>query len=150
LRRNAYVLASKNQFQSAELVLSRLVELGYESIEDKELLGYVHYELGNYEMCRQVNEELLEIDSENAYASKGLGLALYKDGNIEDGLFHMYRAIYMKKGINAEIHYDLFSVLLDLKREDEARKVRDLAKECSNYSLWQERFDTVLPGGLTS
>ena len=150
LRKNAYVLASKGQFQSAELVLSKLIQLGYESIEDKELLAYVHFELGNFEMCEQINKEVLEVDPENAYASKGLGLALYKIGRTEDGLNHLYRAIDMKKGVNAEVYYDLFSVLLELKREDDAREVRDMAKSCSNYSVWQEKFDAALTEILAS
>ena len=144
LLKNAYALIAKKQFQSAEMVLAKLLSIKPDVIEYLEIYGYVHFELGNYELCRQVNTEILAVDPENAYASKGLGLALYKDGNIDDGLKHMYGAIQMKNGVNAEIYYDLFAVLLSLMRRDEAIKVKEQAKVCENYQIWQERFDTAL------
>ena len=84
------------------------------------------------------------MDGDNAYASKGLGLALYKAGKREEGLQHMYGAIQMKKGLNAEIFYDLFVVLLAADRKDEAKQVMEQAKTCHNYADWQERFKEAL------
>ena len=144
LLKNAYALTQKKQFQSAAIVLAKLIFQNPDIIEIKELYGYVHYELENYELCEQINREILISDPENAYASKGLGLALCKLAQVDEGLDHMYRALDMKNGVNAEIYYDLYAVLLSLKRKDAAMQVKEQARVCDNYSDWLERFDSAL------
>jgi len=144
LYKNAYALANKKQYQSAEIVASKLLSQKPGCMEIKELLGYINFELGNYELCEKINREILDVDPENAYASKGLGLALFKMGQEEGGLSHMYRAIHMKNKVNAEIHYDLFAVLLSLQRIDEAVQVKEKAKGYDDFIAWQERFDAGL------
>jgi len=143
LLNNAYSLANKKQFQSAEIVLSKLVSITPDSIKPKEILGYVHYELGNYELCEETNRQILISDPENAYASKGLGLALIKQGQIEDGLGHMHRAKNMKNA-NAEIFYDLYVTHLLLQQNSEAMKIKEDARKCSDYSDWEEQFNTAM------
>jgi tetratricopeptide (TPR) repeat protein len=91
----------------------------------------------------KINREILTADPDNAYASKGLGLALYRMGQITEGLEHMYNAINMKHGVNAETYYDLYAVLLTLKREDEALQVRGQAQKCDNYPDWLEQFNAA-------
>jgi len=150
LRNNACSLASKGQFQSAELVLAKLLDMNPQDVEMKELYGYVHFELGNYELCARQNREVLRINPESAYATKGLGLALYRQGNVEDGLKHMYDAINMKNGSNAEIYYDLFAVLMSLQRIEEALQVKELAKSSTGYDIWHEQFESALASTATN
>jgi len=143
LLNNAYSLATKKQFQSAEIVLSKLMGITPDSIDAKALLGYVHYELGNYELCENTNRQLLMSDPENAYATKGLGLSLIKLGQTENGLGYMYRAINMKNA-NAEIFYDLYVTHLSLEQDAEAMKIKEDAKKCDDYSIWEERFNKAV------
>ena len=144
LLNNAYFLANEKQFQFAEIFLSKFLSQEPDNTEAKELLGYIHYELGNYELCEKINTEILAADPENAYASKGLGLAECKTGHVEDGVSHMYKATNMVKGVNCEIFYDLFITLLSLQRNNEAQEVKIRAEGCSDYSDWDERFCKAL------
>ena len=140
---NAYSLALKKQFQSSEIVLSKLCLLTPDCMETKSLLGYVHFELGNYELSERFNRDVLKVDPANAYASKGLGLALCRQGQIEDGVNYMYQAINMEKDVGSEIHFDLFAVLMHLHRRADAMAVKAKAQECSDYSEWKDRFESL-------
>jgi len=142
---NAYSLVNKKQFQSAEIVLSKLLTIAPDNIDAMEMLGYAHYELGNYELCKMTNRDILMSDPENAYASKGLGLALIKLGQTEDGLGHMYRAIEMKNA-NAEIFYDLYVTQLSLRQNSEAMKTKEAAMKCDDFSDWKEHFNKADTG----
>jgi len=143
LHKLAYSLINKKQFQSADLVLDKLLAKQPDNIEYMELSGYVSFELQNYESCENVNRRILKINPEDAYASKGLGLALYRLGNIEDGLMHLYNAIRMKEGVNAEIYYDLCVVLQDLQKNKELVQIKNEAEKCENYEEWRSQFDNL-------
>ena len=143
LHKLAYVLIHKKQFQSAGFALDKLLLNRPGNIAYMELSGYVNFELQNYGLCEEINRNILRIDPENAYASKGLGLALYRSGDVEGGLIHLYNAIHMREGVNAEIYFDLCVVLFELQRNTELLKMKNKAKSCEDYSEWQPQFDRI-------
>lgn len=136
-------LLSEEQFQVAELTISRLLELRPDDFKYLEWLGYVHYNLENYKLCYEVNQKLMMKDSSCFNAKKGIGLSLCKMGHIEEGLDILYSLLENQKD-NAENFYDIYTILLENNCEEEAEKVLVGAKQCTNYDKWREAFNEII------
>jgi tetratricopeptide (TPR) repeat protein len=56
-------------------------------------MGYVYFQLKDYEQCQEVNTKALEIDPDDAYALKGLGICLATLGREEEGIELLKKAV---------------------------------------------------------
>jgi radical SAM protein with 4Fe4S-binding SPASM domain len=79
----------EGKWQLASLAIQRTLELSPEDVELLRLYGYVSFNLENYEVARDANLDALRHQPDDAYATKGLGLSLYKLGAVEEGLKHL-------------------------------------------------------------
>ena len=86
-------LINKEKYQIAQIVLEHALSLDKNNLEVMKLLGYVNYRLQNYQLAKEINEEVLKHDNNGSYAHKGLGLSLCKLGETRKGLKHLYIAI---------------------------------------------------------
>lgn len=127
----ALELVEKNQFQIAELLIDRAIRLGCSDKNIIALNGFVHYKLENYEESKLINEKLLELNSKDAYANKGLGLNLCKLGEVEKGLNYLERAIELCSENDMDPYYDLAITLIENDKKDRAREVLEIAKSKS-------------------
>lgn len=131
LYNEALKLVEKKQFQIAELLINRSITLGYEDKEVLQLSGFVNYMLGNYEKSKDINEKLLEINPNDPYTNKGLGLNLCKLGDVEEGLNYLERSIQLCDEKDMEPYYDLIINLIKYNKNDRARQVLDIARSKS-------------------
>jgi radical SAM protein with 4Fe4S-binding SPASM domain len=142
---SALKLSEQKQFQIAELLTERGLEIERDNIKILSLHGYVNYMLGNYEISKQTNEKVLTFNSENAYANKGLGLCLSKLGNLEKGLIHLKKAMKLCDIDYMDPYYDCAITLIEHNRKDEASVVLKEAREKSDefYQTNKELYKSL-------
>jgi len=116
-------LAQNEDFQLAEIHLSRALELKPGDTELLNLLGYTHYFLENYPECETCNRRVLETDADNAYSLKGLGLALSKQGDVEEGIGLLKKAVERCDENFMDPYHDLAVTLMENNRCPEALAV---------------------------
>jgi radical SAM protein with 4Fe4S-binding SPASM domain len=117
---------ANQEFQSAQLVLDRLLQLRPDDVASLDRLGFVHYQMDNYPCCRDANLRSLALAPDNAYAMKGLGVCLARMGELDAGLASLRRAVATAPGF-LDAWHDLAVTLAGAGRADEARGVLDAA-----------------------
>ena len=85
--------------------------------------GFVAYQLGDYAGCRDLNEKALAREPLNAYAMKGLGLALVRLGLVEEGIARLRERLRHSPPSFLDPYHDLALVLVEENRLLEAREV---------------------------
>jgi radical SAM protein with 4Fe4S-binding SPASM domain len=123
----ARALAADGEIQLASLTLDRLLAVAPEHEEALLLQGYASFMTGNFAQCRAVNEKALDLDPGNAYARKGLGMALHRLGETDNGLDHLRRAAASARPEDMDAYHDLIVVYLEAGRRDEARQALEAA-----------------------
>ena len=84
-----------------------------------DLGGFVCFFLGDYVATESYCRRALAIKSDHAYACKGLGLALARQGRVEEGVQSLERAIALAPEW-VDSYWDLAVTLLEAGRSDEA------------------------------
>lgn len=136
LYETALEMAEKKQFQIAELLIDRAITLGKNDRNTLALNGFVNYMLENYEESMIINNKLLEKDSSDVYANKGLGLNLCKLGDLENGFIYLEKAVELSNENDMDPYYDLAITLIEHNRKDRAKEILEIAKSKS-----QEFYD---------
>lgn len=85
-------------YQEAAIVLSRLLELEPEHEKALVAKAYAEYMCGNYEICKEDNAKALALNEENADALSGYAIALFKLGDVQDGIKNMKKAVALSGG----------------------------------------------------
>lgn len=137
--------ADNENFQLAEILLSKAIEMGNKDIKLLEFYGYVSFMLGNYVDAKEANEAVLKIDPENAYANKGMGLSLGRLGEIDKGIEFLRKAIQLSDENFTDPYYDLAVLLFENDRKAEALSVIEdgRTKYKSFEALSQELYDLL-------
>jgi radical SAM protein with 4Fe4S-binding SPASM domain len=78
--------AREQEYQKASQLLDRLLELETGHHEALRLKGFTEFMNGNYALSEGVNRRILSVEPQDAYAKKGLGLALFRQGKRDEGL----------------------------------------------------------------
>lgn len=78
LFKDANSAIQNNQVQEAALIAEQLIGIDSNCVEAYKLKGYAEFMCGNYEQSEKDNRAALELSKDNAYAWKGLALAIYK------------------------------------------------------------------------
>ena len=60
--------------------------------------AYAEYMCGNYEICKEDNAKALALNEENADALSGYAIALFKLGDVQDGIKNMKKAVALSGG----------------------------------------------------
>ena len=77
--------------------------------------GFAEFMCGNYSLCEAANRKALELYPNDTYALKGLGLALHKLGDSEQGLKLIEEAAKLTNYADADIMHDLNYVRQEMK-----------------------------------
>ncbi|MCM1273663.1 MAG: radical SAM protein [Clostridium sp.] len=93
-------------YQEAAIILERLLELDPKNEKALVVKAYAEYMCGNYEICKEDNAKALEIDKENADALSGYAIALYRLGDIKNGIDKMKNAVIISGG-RSDLREDL-------------------------------------------
>jgi radical SAM protein with 4Fe4S-binding SPASM domain len=118
-------------YQFAEVYLSRALKLDPANIEILDLLGFVHYFLENYDESKGYNLKAIGINPRDAYANKGLGLALVKLGSVDEGIAHLKKAIELADGTFLDPYFDCALVLGEQGRTEEAISILEKGRALS-------------------
>jgi len=121
-------LTMKGEFQLAALSLERAMEIEPENIDVLQLHGYVSFSLNNLEECRKSNQQVLDIDAENVYANKGLGLALHRLGDSDGGISYLQKAVALASEDDTDPYHDLAAVYMETGQRDKAEALLKGAK----------------------
>jgi len=84
-----------------------------------DLFGFVRFFQGSFAEAEAHCRNALRVDPDRAYAHKGLGLCLARQGKIEEGIVSIERAITLRPSW-FDPYWDLAVVLSDVGRFDEA------------------------------
>lgn len=140
IERADFFINHKN-YQLAEISLSLALKKDKDNIDILNKLGFVNYQLGNYKLAKEANEAVLNLDSKNCYASKGLGLSLIKLKEIDTGLDYLHKSIDLIDGSYLDPYYDLAITLLELDKKDEAIKIIETAtNKYPNFKDLRDKF----------
>lgn len=78
LLEKASLAVQKHQIQEAALMAEQVIKLDPKNVEAYKLKGYAEFMCGNYEQSEKDNRAAIALSADNAYAWKGLALAIYK------------------------------------------------------------------------
>lgn len=122
-------LASRGETQLAAKALERLLAKDADNLEGLLLFGFLSFSLGNFSDCRMANEQAIVLSPDNPYAHKGLGLALHRLDETEQGLEHLHKAAALSGPDDMDAYHDLAVICLETGRQAEAREVLDRARQ---------------------
>lgn len=97
----------ENRCQKAALYCGRILEIEPEHLEALRLKGYAEFMCGNYDECVKMNEAVLSREPDDVYATKGLGLAMYRMGKKDEGVRLVEKAAAMTGFKDEDILNDL-------------------------------------------
>lgn len=114
-------MIEKKQYQIAYIVIQHLKELssGNECENEKlhEIEAFLCFFMKDYDACKRINEAILDRHPNNKYAKKGLGLAIYELGEIDEGISIMYEALDKDY---PDSYTDLYAMFKNQHRDQEA------------------------------
>ncbi len=135
---NAHQYIEDGEYQLAELCLSKANKFAPGNLEILNLLGLVHYNLENFTKSLEFSKKALAIDSQNAYAYKGLGLCLYSLGNKEESINSLNKSIEFADDSFADPYHDLAYVYICENSPNEALQV--LNRGVQKSEAFKEEF----------
>ncbi|NOQ23705.1 MAG: radical SAM protein [Candidatus Aegiribacteria sp.] len=133
LNQAAWAYVREDKWQLASLTLQRALEVEPDDTDTLSLYGYASFILENFETARDANEKILTIQPDTVYAMKGLGLSLYRLGDIDAGLRYLIQASESSTPEAMNASYDLATVYRELglhaKADEAVQKARLKAAE---------------------
>lgn len=97
-------------YQVGAMTLDRALELEADHLEGWRYLGFAHFMLNNLPECEAANRRALGLQPGDPYASKGLGLALHRQGRSQEG-------IELLRKVLAELPADAHEARRDLEHD---------------------------------
>lgn len=101
-------------FQAAAMYAKKADDLSPDNREILALRGFAEFMCGNYALSEAVNRKILEVDHDNAYALKGLGLARHRQGYSDEGLAYLQKAAKLTNYQDRDIMEDMAIVMREL------------------------------------
>jgi len=126
LLRQGVDAARDEQWDEAEDLIERALELKPGNPQAMNMLGYVFWKRGDPKEAERYYRASLDVDGNDAYAHKGLGLCLVDRGLLDEGVGEVKRAIDLRRNW-PEPYHDLGVILTKAKRYEEAWQLLDVA-----------------------
>jgi radical SAM protein with 4Fe4S-binding SPASM domain len=133
--------ANDEEFQLAEIYISRALEMKPNDVALLNLLGFIHYNLENFPQCETANRKALELDPKNAYSMKGLGIALCNMERLDEGIALLKQSIAHASDDFLDPYYDLASILGEIGQKEEGLKILEQGRQKSE--AFKERSQTL-------
>jgi radical SAM protein with 4Fe4S-binding SPASM domain len=80
LMKQAREEAAEQEYQKTAMLADRLLELDANNAEAYRLKGFAEFMNGNYDLSEAANKKALELNPQDSYAKKGLGIAIFRLG----------------------------------------------------------------------
>ncbi len=139
LKSDAKACIKEQQYQLAEILLAKALKKDTANVELLALYGYVSFMLGNYNDAKRVNQKVLHINPEDAYAHKGLGLSLCRLGEVDSGVAYLKKSIMLAGEDFMDPYYDLAVMLIENGRNDEALDIIEAGRQKSESFMEMSR-----------
>jgi len=107
---------ANHEFQTAAFLTDRALMIQPDAKRALAIKGFAEFMCGNYALCEHVNRTVLELDPDDTYAIKGLGLALHKQGDSVGGLELLEKAASMTNYADADVMHDLEFVRREIEK----------------------------------
>ena len=121
-------------YNTAEEALKAFLSKAPTSLRKKHQLGFVYYQLGQYEECYNISKELLNNNPKDSYALQGTGLALAKLNKVEEGIKLLRKSI--KYASNKDQLKDCYNDLAKVLNENgQSRKALNVCNKIKHQSL---------------
>jgi radical SAM protein with 4Fe4S-binding SPASM domain len=117
--------SQEREHQLAAQQLERLLELDKGNAEALRLKGCAEFMNGNYALSENANRRALEIDPQDGYAKKGLGLALYRQGKKAEGTALVEEAVKAAGYQDQEAINDLAALYQESGQTDRIAKLQN-------------------------
>jgi tetratricopeptide (TPR) repeat protein len=118
----------QHDFGAARARMNEGLALAPDNLVLLDLAGFVCFFLGDYLSTESYCRRALELKPDHAYACKGLGLALARQGQVDAGVVSLERSIASAPGW-VDSYWDLAVVLMEAGRSDEALQAVERAEQ---------------------
>lgn len=106
-------------------------------------LGFVLYQLKEYEYGEAVCRKAISVSPGNAYAYKGLGLHCAKNGKVAEGVSFIHKALELSTDF-VDAYYDLAVIHYEAGSFDKARESLELGLAYVKSKVHEEMFNRFL------
>lgn len=106
----------------ADALLAEVLAGEQDNVQALDLCGFVRFFQGRFAEAEGCCRRVLELDPQHAYAHKGLGLCLARQGRLDEGVAELEQAIRLKPWW-LDPYWDLAVVLDEGGRPGDALKV---------------------------
>lgn len=120
--RQAKEAAQARELETAAALLEQVLSEAPDTLQALDLFGFVRFFQQRFAEAEEYCRRALELSPDHAYAHKGLGLCLARQGHVDQGQASLQRAISLKPGW-FDPYWDLAVVLRDAGRLQEALAV---------------------------
>lgn len=135
-------LKAGDLLQAKQLFLQALASDGND-LKVLNYLGFVLYQLKEYEHGEAICRKAVSVSPENAYACKGLGLHCAKNGKVAEGISFIHRAIELSADF-VDAYYDLAVIHYEAGNFDEARESLKMGLIHVKSDVHEEMFNRFL------
>ena len=126
LMRRGVSAAQDEDYDTAEDLLERALELRPGNVQAMNMLGYVFWKRDDPREAERYYRSSVAVDPNDPFARKGLGLCLADQGLLDEGVGEIKRAIDLRRNW-AEPYHDLGIILARAKRFEESWQLLDVA-----------------------
>lgn len=146
LIKDAFRYIEEQEYQIAGIVLDRVLELDPSNLEALKHHGFVSFFMQNLHQAENSNRKALEVNPEDVYSMKGLGITLYRKGDKTDGIGYLKLAVLKTDSTFMDPYYDLALIYMDNDQPGEAKALLNKAREANpefylqNKALYEQVF----------
>ena len=139
LLKKASQAASARDLDEAERCLLIVLEKEPNQIKALDLMGFVRFFQKRYSECEQLCRRVLDLEPGRAYALSGLGMALARQGKLDEGI-EMLHAAMEKSPAWTEPYWDAAVLFIEIRDYPRARAILEqgLQKAPSGTARFQK------------
>jgi tetratricopeptide (TPR) repeat protein len=83
------------EYQQAAILLERYLQVKPANAEAWRMKGFTDFQNGNYALSEAANAQALSLNPSDSYATKGIGLAVFPQGKMDEGIKLVEKAAQM-------------------------------------------------------
>jgi radical SAM protein with 4Fe4S-binding SPASM domain len=142
---DAFRYIEEQEYQIAAIVLERVIELDPSNLEALKYHGFVNFFMQNLHQAEHSNRKALEMNPEDVYSLKGLGITLYKKGEKTEGIDYLKQAVSLTDSKFMDPYFDLALIYMDNNQQEEAKALLKNAQNVDSefYKQNQALYDQV-------
>ncbi len=149
LMNDALRYIEEQEYQIAAIVLERVIEIDPSNLDALKYHGFVSFFMQNLTQAQCSNQKAIEVNPNDVYSLKGLGITLYKKGEKTEGIDYLRQAVSLTGPQFMDPYFDLALIYMDNNQKDEAKALLEEARKTSstfyneNRELYQQVFADI-------